>query len=48
MRASHNGYPVVIYVLHKHTVLAVKVFFEAPSKCMTGIHSYGFLPFFQV
>lgn len=47
MRVSHNGYPTVIYVLHKHTVLVVKVFFEAPPQCTTGIRSYGILPFFS-
>lgn len=48
MRVSHNGYPMVIYVLHKHTVLVVKVFFEAPPQCTTGIRGYDFLLFFQM
>lgn len=46
MRVSHNGYCVVIYVLCKYIVLVVNVFFEAHSKCMTGIHTDGFLHFF--
>lgn len=46
MRTSHNGYRVVIYVLCKYIVSAVKIFFEAHSNCMTGIHNDGFLLLF--